>query len=287
MRYTLLYIITLFLLLSCSGKTEQEERYAEIVSQWQGREIKLPAVMTDFLTGDTINLDDADFTILTYIDSTGCTGCKMKLPLWDEFIESIDSIQNAYAKVIIIVNSNDEDEVAHTLIKHDYNHPVYYDKENRIYDSNQFSESKMLQTMLLDKEKKVVAIGNPIFSTKIAELYNSLLSGNISYSTSIKSSVSVDQNRYAFSGLVDGETKSHEFRVFNHSNDTIYIHDIISSCECTVASADSVCIPPESDIPVRVSVIGSSDRKPIESVVNIYFEGFRYPIVLEISGIYN
>ena len=71
MRYTLLHIITLFLLLSCSGKTEQEERYAEIVSQWQGREIKLPAVMTDFLTGDTINLDDADFTILTYVDSTG------------------------------------------------------------------------------------------------------------------------------------------------------------------------------------------------------------------------
>ena len=55
-----------------------------------------------------------------------------------------------------------------------YKGQVYYDKENRIYDSNQFSESKMLQTMLLDKEKKVVAIGNPIFSAKIAVSYTHL-----------------------------------------------------------------------------------------------------------------
>ena len=34
--------------------------------------------MTDFLTGDTIDLSDTNISIFTYVDSVGCTGRKMK-----------------------------------------------------------------------------------------------------------------------------------------------------------------------------------------------------------------
>ncbi len=69
--------------------------YEALVAQWQGKEIILPPVMTDALTGDTIDLSVADFTILTYVDSTGCIGSRMKLPLWNEFFNSIDTITDA------------------------------------------------------------------------------------------------------------------------------------------------------------------------------------------------
>ncbi len=55
----------MFILSSCS-KSFEKERFQKIVEEWQGKEIVLPDDMTDFLTGDTIDLSDADFTILTY-----------------------------------------------------------------------------------------------------------------------------------------------------------------------------------------------------------------------------
>lgn len=76
-RYIILTIAGL-ILWSCS--TDKSD-YTKLVSEWQGKEIVFPDVMTDLLTGDTIDMSDADFTILTYVDSAGCTGCKMKLPI--------------------------------------------------------------------------------------------------------------------------------------------------------------------------------------------------------------
>lgn len=81
MKTTVQIILSCFIglaLWSCSSDTDA---YAKLVSEWQGREIVFPDIMTDVLTGDTIDLSEADFTILTYVDSMGCVSCRMKLPL--------------------------------------------------------------------------------------------------------------------------------------------------------------------------------------------------------------
>ena len=106
MKKSVIQIILMFLasitLWSCASETNA---YARLVSEWQGREIVFPEVMTDFLTGDTIDLSDADFTILTYVDSTGCTGCKMKLPIWKEFFSSLDLIVGErFFNALFVVN---------------------------------------------------------------------------------------------------------------------------------------------------------------------------------------
>lgn len=79
---------------------------ARIVEEWQGKEIVFPEVMTDFLTGDTIDLTDANFTILTYVDSAGCTGCKMRLALWNEFLYSLDSITNNRVNFLMVIREH-------------------------------------------------------------------------------------------------------------------------------------------------------------------------------------
>lgn len=58
-----------FLLLACTtGKSD----YENLISEWLGKEIIFPEEMTDVITRDTIDLSEADFTIVTFIDSTGC-----------------------------------------------------------------------------------------------------------------------------------------------------------------------------------------------------------------------
>ncbi|MBD5333680.1 MAG: hypothetical protein HDR97_08095 [Bacteroides sp.] len=90
MRFSL-YIIFGLLLATCSTDSDTR-RYARLVEEWQGHTVEFPSVMVDVMTGDTVDMSDADFTLLTYIDSAGCTGCRMRLPLWTEFLRSLDSI---------------------------------------------------------------------------------------------------------------------------------------------------------------------------------------------------
>lgn len=88
---------------SCSSDSDA---YVKLVEKWQGRTIEFPSVMVDVATGDNIDISGADFTLITYIDSAGCTDCRMKLPLWTRFLDSLDSIAGDYEVMpIIAVNA--------------------------------------------------------------------------------------------------------------------------------------------------------------------------------------
>ena len=43
---------------------------------------------------DTIDFSfvDADYKVLTYIDSMGCASCKLQLPRWKEWVHEVDSL---------------------------------------------------------------------------------------------------------------------------------------------------------------------------------------------------
>ena len=101
---------------SCSSNNDAT---LHIVEQWQGRTIEFPAVMVDAVTGDTIDISGADFTLITYIDSAGCTGCRMKLPLWTRFLDSLDSIAGDYEILpIIAVNAKDSSELSYQSLNY-------------------------------------------------------------------------------------------------------------------------------------------------------------------------
>ena len=40
------------------------------------------------------SLADADYKVVTYIDSVGCTSCKLQLPRWKQFMQEVDSTLN-------------------------------------------------------------------------------------------------------------------------------------------------------------------------------------------------
>lgn len=81
--------------------------FTKIVSEWQGREFLLPESMVDFLTDNAIDLSETDFTILTFVDSAGCVGCQMRLPLWNEFLLSLDSLaSNVNFNALLVTSAN-------------------------------------------------------------------------------------------------------------------------------------------------------------------------------------
>lgn len=268
---------------ACSGNSEKD-RYVSIVEEWQGKQIVLPDDMTDFLTGDTIDLSDADFTILTYVDSTGCTECSMKLPLWNEYMKTIDSITDLDILPLMIIHSNDEQDVSYLLQRDSYNYPVYIDTDNYTYRRNLFLNDNILSTFLLDKNHKVVAIGNPIYSQTIANLYKSILSGKKIFNLDMNSVIQLSENKFNLGKLQKGDIVSRNVTITNLGNDTVYINKIVPSCECINAFMPKGYICPNKDNFIEITYTGDSTNGYFEKIINIYIDEFDYALVISAYG---
>ena len=73
------------MLVSC--QESKEEAMFRLVNEWNGKEINFPSHSTFTVFGkDTVDFSftDANYKVLTYIDSVGCASCKLQLPRWKE-----------------------------------------------------------------------------------------------------------------------------------------------------------------------------------------------------------
>ena len=80
---TLVGIICIVLFTACSES--REEAVYRLVKEWTGKEIKFPERSVFTVQGkDTVDFTfhEADYKVLVYVDSVGCTSCKLQLDCW-------------------------------------------------------------------------------------------------------------------------------------------------------------------------------------------------------------
>lgn len=68
-------------------------------------------------------------------------------------------------------------EIYQSLLLDRFKYPVCIDKEDSLNKLNNFPHNMAFQTFLLNKNNKVMAIGNPILNPKIKELYMKIIQG--------------------------------------------------------------------------------------------------------------
>ena len=160
----LLYILfLLFLLAAC--RENKKEQFARLVQEWQGKEIVFPQdmVFTRFVTEQVeYRIPDAEYKVLIYVDSTGCTSCKLQLPKWKELIAHVDSATNSNIPFIFVFQSKDDKELRYILKRDNFNRPVCIDRDSQLDKLNKFPQDITFQTFLLDRDNKVKVIGNPV-----------------------------------------------------------------------------------------------------------------------------
>lgn len=95
--YGLIFLLFLFLF-SCQGTGKVES----ILQKWQGKEILFPDSMVFTIRGnDTVNFSfSSEYKILSYIDSIGCTSCKLGLGDWKEYISEMNSLLSDSVKFL-------------------------------------------------------------------------------------------------------------------------------------------------------------------------------------------
>lgn len=263
---------------SCSsGKTD----YESAILEWTGREIVFPDSMR-LAGGGVFVKEPSDFTIVAYYDSEGCTGCRMKLPFWNQLIWKLDSLKNRdRVEVLLIVATERVDELTTLIKENSFPGKVVVDSDSLFMRANGLPENPYLQSFLLDSDNRVTLIGNPIDMHSLEKVYLK----NIMQSDFEESEEDDIDSGYEhdFGKIAGGRSVSHTFNMLNETADTLKVGDIASSCECTVGRVSMAVIPPGKaysvDVTFRDTIPGEFHR-----TVTLYFDNRHREIRFGISG---
>ncbi|MDE6096126.1 MAG: hypothetical protein K2G52_08055 [Muribaculaceae bacterium] len=213
-----LIIIALAILPVSSCKKSARDVYAEAVEEWIGREILFPDSMMT-VTGEMIAPPTTDFTIVSYYDSTGCTGCRMKLPFWNEFMNKMDLVRNGRTVAIIMIAASDKrDDLKHLVMINHFSENMVFDPEDEFNRLNSLPKSTALQTLLINRNHEVIALGNPVMGVSIEQLYLSSMEEKINDKQELISKEKI--LKFDFGRMASGEKTTHTFR--SRDNNSVY-----------------------------------------------------------------
>ena len=253
----LLYVIYLYLLSSCQNPAK--DHITQLVEEWQGKEVLFPEnpVFTRQLK-DTVDyrIPEAEYKVLVYVDSIGCTSCKLQLPKWKEFIAYVDSVSGKQIPFLFFFQSKDNKELRYILKRDNFRLPVCVDSQNEFGKLNRFPSELMFQTFLLDKDNRVKVIGNPIHNLSVKELYLKEIEGIKETEALALTQLVPDREEYDMGIVAENETKKQKVLLKNTGDVPFVIKGITTSCDCTTAEYDWKEIAPDEQKEMVVSYKG-------------------------------
>jgi len=185
----------------CSCKDNKNKKQGEIVkivSEWAGKEILFPESLTCYvygkekLPGFCIEYFQKEFKILLYVDSAGCSDCRLNLFEWKQLMEEADSLFHGKVGFLLFFQPKSVKEMTFLFVREHFDYPVFMDINGTINRLNRFPQAMQYQCFLLDKDNKVLMVGNPTLNQKIWELYKSQIEGKNTKQT-ILTTVEIDK----------------------------------------------------------------------------------------------
>jgi len=279
----------LLLLLSCfcSCQESREEAMLRLVNEWNGKEIKFPSRSVFTIQGkDTVDFkfQDADYKVVTYIDSVGCTSCKLQLPRWKELMAEVDSLTDGNVPFLFYFHPKDMKELRYLTRRDAFTYPVCLDGQDELNRLNRFPTDMLFQTFLLDNDNKVVAMGNPVLNPNIKNLYIEVITGKTEtkHSSNV-TSVSVDLLTMDFGSFPQAEKQERSFTLTNTGKGLLVIQDVVTSCGCTKVEYSKEPVRPGGALEVKV-VYEAEKAEHFNKTITVYCNVEDSPLRLTIKG---
>ena len=283
MRYLYL-LLTISCFYSCKDRRDD---ITQLVNKWEDKEIVFPAHSIFTVQGrDTVSFSfsDANYKIVSYIDSVGCTGCKLYLPRWRRFMYEVDTLMNASVPFVFYFHPKNIEDLRYIIRRDTFTHPVCLDVSDKFNILNHFPSEKAFQTFLLNKENKIIAIGNPILNPKVKELYLKILAGNISKTTTTSmTEVAIDNLKLDFGSFMHSEIQERSFVLTNIGEAPLIVQDIITSCGCMKTRYVKKPIPPGEKLEITV-IYEAEQAEYFSKTIAIHCNLKSSPIILRIVG---
>ena len=124
------FIFLVFIALS-SCKESRKDEIARLVKEWDGKEIRFPEHPVFTIQGeDTVDFSfrDAEYKVVSYVDSIGCISCKLQLANWAAFIQEVDSLTNGTVPFVFCLHTADVKEMKRIVRKDNFKYPVFLDE---------------------------------------------------------------------------------------------------------------------------------------------------------------
>ena len=273
------------MLASC--QESKEEAMLRLVNEWNGKEIKFPSHSTFTVLGkDTVDFSfaDADYKVLTYIDSVGCASCKLQLPRWKEWVHEVDSFTGGKVPFIFYFHPKDMKELRYLTRRDGFSYPVCFDEKDELNRLNRFPTEMTFQTFLLDRDNRVVAIGNPVHNPKVKDLYLSLMTGKeTSKTTGTTTTVAVNQTTIDFGSFQKTEKQERSFVLTNTGNQLLVIQDVTTSCGCTKVEYSKEPVRPSGTLELKV-IYEAEQAEHFNKAITVYCNAENSPLRLTVKG---
>ena len=278
------WIMCLWLLASCSES--REEAMLRLVNEWKDKSVIIPVRSVFTVQGKDVvdfNYRDAEYKILVYTDSIGCTSCKLQLPKWKRMIAEVDSLTGGSVPFLFYFHAKDPKELRFYLRRDNFTYPVCFEEDDYINRLNRFPSDMTFQTMLLDKENKVVAIGSPVLNPKIKDLYLEIITGKKKGTDKSVTTVSIVDSEKDFGNIPLNEKREHVFKLVNTGNKPLVIYDVVTSCGCTKAEYGKEPVRPGETLDLKV-IYNAEDKGRFRKNLTVYCNVEDSPLKFSISG---
>ena len=143
------------------------------------------------------------------------------------------------------------------------------------------------QTFLLDRNNRVIAIGNPIYNPKVKELYLKIIKGGKierrDESKVIKTEVDASNISVSLGRFDWQEEQKATFILKNVGDKPLVIQDVATSCGCTTVAYSKEPALPGKEIALEV-VYKAEHPEHFDKTITVYCNTENSPLVLKISG---
>lgn len=276
-------------LLSC--KESEQNRVARLVNEWNGKIIQFPdSICLTSYVADTFmtkyTRERSSYTILNYVDTIGCVSCRLQLPRWKAMIEELDSLYPNRVICLMVFNPKGKRKLIKHLRNNQFNNFVFIDEKDTLNKMNKFLNEENFTTFLLDKNDKIIAIGNPVLNPRVRDLYFNIISRKKIISSEDKdafTAISFDKNKVDLGDFSWDKEREIEFVISNVGKSPLVINDVITSCGCTTVEYPKEPVLPGKNLVLKVKY-KAEHPEHFNKTITVYCNAENAPLKLKITG---
>lgn len=285
----LFFLATCFMMSACKSKNQSAAE--QMVLKWLGREIAFPSAVRCTLYGKETDegrcraLHDSEYKVLVYVDSAGCSDCRLKLHQWKDLMEEADRLCHGKLTFLFYLQpkSNDSKEIEFLMRRNRFVYPVFIDSEDQIGNQNELPIDPEYQCFLLDQHNRVVLIGSPVTHPKMWKLYLSTVSGRGESAAQSRTTIEVDKRMHDFGLIPRSQSSEAVFEIKNTGDHAFIIHRVHASCGCTRVDWDKRPIRVGGTTKIKVQYTPGQETSFLKSI-SVYGNMEKSPVLLNIKG---
>lgn len=251
---TILIVTVSLIVSSCNMKTRESE-ITHLMKEWNGKEFLFSdSIKTMLKKCNSLKYErckiSSDFCIVYYLDEDVCSSCRINS--WRNYIRGLTADSEGKVSSILIISPRiKEMDIEDNRSETDY--LIVQDYDNIIKKKNNLPDDDLFKVMLLDKQNKVVVIGNPLLNKGMDKLIRKAIGINNSQEN-IKAKLVLELNQWDYGTISSDTTSVITFAISNEGPNPAFIKRLSSTCDCVKAKISSHVLYPDDSAKVEISL---------------------------------